>query len=279
LLLLSVVHLSKSIRLTLSKQFFSGPQKEVAISAGTTFLPCHFRKVHYTVCLFPVEKELVMQRLAGTGLLPALKFGNRFMVAVGLIGYEDSDLGKYNEVIVAIPSIPVEMKKPFSSWLDLIRSSDKRKVGQHILHIPVNSEFSRAAGNELWGYPKIVAPVEHDFNSSSLHSKVFDPVSKELIVEIKGKLGFGIPSIPLSLITYSFVDEKMMKTKVKVRGMMKVRLNHGLKLRVGFSNHPMANDLRMLGLDGKKPFLVMDTDKFQSVFYEGEPFFTAENKR
>jgi hypothetical protein len=143
-------------------------------------------------------------------------------------------------------------------------------VGQHIIHIPVTSEFSRAAGYELWGYPKIVAPVEHEFSSSSLHSKVFDPVSKELIVELDGKLGFGIPSIPLSLITYSFVDGEMMKTKVKVRGMMKLRLHHSIRLSIGTSTHAMANDLRMLGLDGKRPFLVMDTEKFQSVFYEGE---------
>jgi Acetoacetate decarboxylase (ADC) len=270
-LLLSVVHLSKSIRLSLSNRFFSEPQHEVSFSAGKTFLPCHFRKVHYTVCLFSAERELVMQRLAGTSLIPALKFGKNYMVAVGLIRYDDCDLGSYNEVIVAIPSIPVGVKKPFSSWLDLIGSLEKRKVGQHILHIPVTSEFSRAAGKELWGYPKIMASVEHVINSSSLHSKVLDPVSNELVMEVKGKLGFSIPSISLSLITYSFVDEKLMRTAVKVRGMMKLRLNHSLKLNVGSSAHPMAEDLRLLGLDGKNPLIVMDTEKFQSVFYEAHP--------
>lgn len=212
-----------------------------------------------------------MNRLLGTGLVPALKWGRSYVVAIGLVQYEESDLGSYNEVIVAIPSLPEGMKKPFSSWLDLIGSLENRKVGQHIIQIPVTSEFSRAAGNELWGYPKIVAPVEHDFKSASLHSKVVDPLSNELIMEVKGELGFGIPSIPLSLITYSFMNERLVRTKVKVSGMMKLRLNHGLRLRVGNSKHPMANDLRMLGLDGKKPFLVMDTDKFQSVFHEALP--------
>jgi hypothetical protein len=271
-LLLSFVHLSKSVLLSISKQFFSDSLHEVSVSAGTTFLPCHFRKVHYTVCLFKTNKEALLQKLQGTGLLPALKWGKHYMVAVGLIRYDDCDLGQYNEVIVAIPSIPERLKQPFSSWLDLVSSLKNRKVGQYIIHIPVTSEFSKAAGNELWGYPKIVAPVEHVFSSNALHSTVQDPLSKELIMEVKGELGFGIPSIPLSLLTYSFVDGKLFRTPVKVRGMMKLRLNHSLQLHVGSSAHPMANDLRLLGLDGKKPMLVMDTEKFQSVFYKGEIF-------
>ena len=259
--------------------FFQEQQETVTISAGTTRLPCFFRKVHYTVCLFAADKVAVKERLKGTGLLPALKWGNKFVVALGLVQYDESDLGSYNEVIIAIPSIPSGVKKPFSSWLDLIGSLDNRKVGQHIIHIPVTSEFSKAAGNELWGYPKIVAPVTHEFKNASLHSKVFDPVNNELIAEVKGALGFGIPSIPLSLITYSFKNGEMYKTKVKVRGGMKLRLNHDVRLHVGSSTHAMANDLRLLGLDGKKPVIVMDTDKFQSVFYEAEEFFTAANRR
>jgi hypothetical protein len=261
--------------LSFSKDFFNEPQQTVNISAGTTFLPCFFRKVHYTVCLFSADKEAVLKKLESTPLVPALKWWGKYVVAIGLIRYDDCDLGQYNEMIASIPAMPQGITPPLSSWMDLVGSLDKRKVGQHIIHIPVTSEFSRAAGYELWGYPKIVAPVEHDFAEASLHSKVFDPLSKELIVEIKGKLGFGIPSIPLSLITYSFVHGKLMKTKVKVRGMMKLRLNHNLRLHIGSSTHPIATDLRMLGLDGKKPFLVMDTEKFQSVFYEGE-FFNAE---
>lgn len=249
--------------------FFFEPQQEVIISEGKTMLPCFFRKVHYTVCLFKANKEIVLERLNGTGLIPALKFGKSYMIAVGLIRYDDCDLGKYNEVIVAIPSLPIGLKPPFSSWLNLVGSLKNRKVGQHIIHIPVTSEFSRAAGQELWGYPKIVTSVEHVFSSKALHSTVHDPLSKELIMEVKGELGFGIPSIPLSLITYSFVDGKLFKTPVKVRGIMKLRLNNGLQLHVGSSVHPMADDLRLLGLDGKKPMLVMDTDKFQSVFYKG----------
>lgn len=246
--------------------FFQEQQETVTISAGTTRMPCFFKKVHYTVCLFTAGKEAVQHLLNGTGLRPALRLGRHSVVAIGLVRYDESDLGSYNELIVAVPVIPEGMKPPLCNWLDLVGSLDKRKVGQHILHIPVTSAFSRAAGAELWGYPKIVAPVEHALQKNFLRTAVADPGSGELIVEVKGKLGAGIPSIPLSLITYSFLQNQLLRTAVKVRGSMQLRLAHGLRLHVGNSRHPMANDLRRLGLDRKKPFLVMDTDKFQSVF-------------
>ena len=248
--------------------FFDGPQREVMLSLGKTFIPCHFRKVHYVVALFKTKKEALEKILSGTELSPALKWGSHYMIALGLIRYVESDLGAYDEVILSVPSIPVNVKKPFSNWLDLVGPLSNRKVGQYIFHIPVTSTFSEAAGKELWGYPKIVTPIMHDFKPGSIESSVTDAAGKN-IMQISGRLGISIPSIPLSLITYSFRDGHKLRTSVNVRGRMKLYLRQTLRLDIGDSDHPMAKDLRLLGLDGKKPMIVMDSDKFQSVFGEG----------
>lgn len=248
--------------------FFDRPQREVKLSLGKTFIPCHFRKVHYVVALFKTKKQALEKILSGTELAPALKWGSHYMVALGLIRYFESDLGAYDEVILSVPSIPINIKKPFNNWADLTGPLANRKVGQYIFHIPVTSTFSEAAGKELWGYPKIVTPITHDFKSGSIQSAVADSAGKN-IVQISGRLGFSIPSIPLSLITYSFKDGHKLRTEVKVRGRMKLYLQQSLRLEIGDSDHPMANDLRLLELDGKKPMIVMDSDKFQSVFGEG----------
>jgi hypothetical protein len=248
--------------------FFAGPQHEVMLSAGKTLLPCHFRKVHYCVALFRTGREGLDKILSGTGLVPALRWGNQYMIALGLIRYTDSDLGAYDEVILSVPSLPAAAKKPFSHWADLVGRLADRKVGQYIFHIPVTSSFSEAAGRELWGYPKIVTGISHDFKPGSIHSQVHDP-SGRLIMQCSGRLGLSVPSIPLSLITYSFRQGEKLRTEVKVRGGMKLYLQQTLRLQIGDSDHPMANDLRLLGLDGKKPMIVMDSEKFQSVFGEG----------
>lgn len=252
----------------LEDSFFTGPQREVLLTVGRTLLPCYFRKVHYAVALFKAKKEALEKILKGTELAPALKWGSHYMVAIGLIRYFESDLGAYDEVILSVPSIPLHVKKPFSNWADLTGLLANRKVGQYIFHIPVTSSFSEAAGKELWGYPKIVTPITHDFKPGSIESSVTDAAGKN-IMRINGRLGFSIPSIPLSLITYSFKGGDKLRTEVKVRGGMKLYLQQSLRLEIGDSDHPMAKDLRLLELDGKKPIIVMDSDKFQSVFGEG----------
>jgi hypothetical protein len=252
----------------LTDAFFAQPQREVLLSVGKTLLPCYFRKVHYTVALFKTRKEALEKILAGTDLIPALKWGGHYMVALGLIRYTDSDLGAYDEVILSVPSIPANGKRPFSNWADLVGPLANRRVGQYIFHIPVTSTFSEAAGRELWGYPKIVAQIKHDFNPGGIDSSVRDSSGK-LILRCSGHLGFSIPSIPLSLITYSVRDAKKLRTEVKVRGGMNFYLRQSVRLEVGDSDHPMARDLRLLGLEGNRPLMLMDSDKFQSVFGEG----------
>jgi Acetoacetate decarboxylase (ADC) len=252
-----------------SDTFFAAHQREVLLSAGKALLPCYFRKVHYTVALFKTSKDALEKILTGTDLLPALRWGSHYMIALGFIRYTESDLGAYDEVILSVPSIPVNSKKPFSNWADLVGPLANRRVGQYIFHIPVTSAFSEAAGKELWGYPKIVIPITHDFKPGTVHSTVTE-LSGKLIMRCTGSLGISVPSIPLSLITYSWRNGKKIRTEVKVRGRMKLYLRQSLKLQIGDSDHPMAKDMRMLGLDGKKPVIVMDSDRFQSVFGEGE---------
>ena len=55
------------------------------LSAGKTLLPCHFKEVHYCVALFRTSREALDKILSGTGLVPALKWGNQYMIALGLI--------------------------------------------------------------------------------------------------------------------------------------------------------------------------------------------------
>ncbi len=221
--------------------------------------------------MFPADREPLFRKLEGTGLVPALQLGGRFMVALGLVKYTDSNLGAYNEVILAIPSLPAGTKAPWSNWADLVGPLHRRRVGQYILHIPVTSRFSMLAGRELWGYPKIVAPITHQHKGHSLQVAVEDPVTGEQILSLGGNWRMSIPFIPLPLITYSFQNNMLLRTEVAVRGTMQLRLWHNLRLQVGPSQHPFAADLRDLGLHNRQPWVVLDTPHFQSVFYPGKP--------
>lgn len=250
---------------------FFATQHDFALSQGSMKLPCHFRKVHFSVAMFAVGKDRARPFLENKGLKPALPwFGNKVMVALGLISYTDSDLGAYEEVIVALPSVRDGEGAGAMNWAGLLRSSETMKVGMHIIHIPVTSERSRIAGQECWGYPKRVLPIKHELGDVWIASVVKDERGMT-ILSCSGKKGMGIPIPSLQLMTYSFVQDKFTRTPVRIRGGMHWHPFADVRITLGDSKDPMAEDLRSLGLDGAKAAMFLDAPEFQAVFGAGVP--------
>mgnify|MGYP000509936002 FL=1 len=67
--------------------------------------PVKFEDVHYIASLYTANTNKVNELLNGTGLKAGLHFFGKPIVALGLIQYKVSDLGSYNEIILAIPVI------------------------------------------------------------------------------------------------------------------------------------------------------------------------------
>jgi len=248
---------------------FFGSQGLFQLSSGVMPLPCHFRKVHFAVAMFAAESSVVSRTLEGKGLQAALPWWGKNIVTLGLIRYQDSDLGAYDEVIIAIPSVRIKGSAGWKNWLDLLHSTGKLRTGMHIIHIPVTTERSRMAGSECWGYPKTVLPIAHDFMDGKVHSSVTDGQGR-LIMNCTGDVGPGFPMPTLQLLTYSFLEGNLLRTPVKIRGALRYHPFQNIRLKVGDSNHPMAADLRRLGLDGLKPVFYLDSDRFQAVFEAGD---------
>jgi hypothetical protein len=249
--------------------FWKGSRTKVNLTEGQTFLPCHFYKVHYLVALFKTTDYQLHPFLQGKGLRPGLRWMGRPVVAMGLIHYNKTDLGDYQEIILSVPTVPAGDQVIFGGWSGLFGSLENRRLGQFILEIPVTSSFSMAAGKEIWGYPKRLANIRHHFLRGSMHSEMRDEAG-QLVLQCKGQLGFSIPSIPLSLVTYSFKNDRPLRTAVSVKGMMRWFPTQRLALSTGKSQDPLAVLIRDLGLDGESPFLVMDSPGFQSKFFPGK---------
>lgn len=254
----------------MSTRNFFGPQQNHPLSQGYMKLPCHFRDVHYAVALFAAERKKVEPFLAGKKLSPALPWtGGKVMVAMGLIRYKDSDLGAYNEIIVAVPCVREGEPTGAMNWPGLLGRADGLKVGMHILHIPVTTERSRIAGKECWGYPKRVLPIEHALAGRELNSSLLDEKG-EKILHCSGSKGFGIPIPTLQLMTYSFLADTMLRTPVRVRGGLRWHPFADIRLSLGPSQDVMAQDLRLMGLDGARATFYLDSPGFQAVFGAGQ---------
>lgn len=254
--------------------FFAVPTTPATTSAGDVELPILYYDNSNVFALFSADPDAAAEKLAGTGLVPALHVGNRPVVAVALYEYREASIDPYNEVGVGLLVTPQSgrRKRPLTGWADLLRSPDRREQGAYILDLPVTTAQACAAGSEIWGYPKFVAPISFELGGGRFSSVTEDPEDGSTIMELSGRAVPVLPTPPMPLVLYSFNNGEMLRTNVDLRNGMQAHLPGGLKLRVGQSKHRMANNLRDLGLDGARPFAVASTDRFQSRLNAGVPY-------
>ena len=231
--------------------------------------PVKFEDVHYIASLYTANTNKVNNLLNGTGLKAGLHFFGKPVVALGLIQYKVSDLGAYNEIILAIPVIQVHEKTGWKNWLDLYSGFNKRKGGQFIIHIPVTTQRSVDAGRQIWGYPKTLLPILHEFSDGKINTSLMD-TDNQLLLEVSGKLGAGIAIPAMDLMTYSFLSEELTKTTVDVESGMQWKLNSNLRIQVKNNEHPMCKDILDLGINNKRPVFTIESTHFKACFNEGQ---------
>lgn len=239
------------------------------INQETYSFPVKFDDVHYIAALYTGNKEKIDALLNGTGLKAGLHFFGKPVVALGLIQYKQSDLGAYNEIILAIPVIRSHEKTSWQNWLDLYADFKRRKGGQYIIHIPVTTQQSVDAGRNLWGYPKTLLPINHSFANNQVETNLFKD-EKESLIKVNGHLGMGIPIPTMQLMTYSFLKEKLIKTTVNIFSGMKWKLGSQLKIQVNDPTHPMGKDIIELGITEKNPIFCIESTHFRAHFNEGQ---------
>ena len=231
--------------------------------------PVNFEDVHYIASLYTANTDKINEILHGTGLKAGLHFFGKPTVALGLIKYKKSDLGAYNEIILSIPVVQHHEKTGLSNWIDLYANFSKRKGGQYIIHIPVTTQVSVDAGRTLWGYPKTLLPITHDFESGGINTLLLNESNKPLIT-VSGNTGFEIPIPAMPLMTYSFLNEALLKTTVNVSCKMNCKINSGLTIQVADPNHLIGKTIRDLGIENKKPIFTIESKKFKAGFNKGQ---------
>ena len=155
--------------------------------------------------------------------------------------------------------------------MDLFRSADTRRVGFHILDLPVTTADADAAGREIWGYPKFVTAIDFHLSGERFDSTVHLPAGDGFIMNLSGRLGPGLPCPSLDLVTFERRDGQDRRTVIQTRGAARLRLKGGLILKIGDRSHPMARRLDRLGLDGQRPLCLTADTAFQSRLNAGAP--------
>lgn len=123
------------------------PARSHTVDGRTVLLPARVDDASQGMAVYAVEPGAARDRLAALGwpFEPVVTGTGAALLAVLFVDYRRSDLGSYAELGAAVLARPA--------------GDPLAPPGMVILSLPVSGTFTRDAGQQIWGYPKLLAPA------------------------------------------------------------------------------------------------------------------------
>jgi len=226
--------------------------------------PALFQEGSSAVGLYMVPSARAQELIRDTGFEVAELAPGRAALSLSCVTYRRSDCGVYNEISLAFFVKPLHGRAsriPYlGSWIDIARDHAATAVWK----LPVTTQLANDAGIYMWGFPKTVEEIDFEaedgeatFTLRMDGSEVFrysvptegtrhQPRSASAVYTLYE----GAPHV--TFLEHEYHD-------------VGVRLGAG---RITLGQHPIADDLRSLGLP-KKP--ILSTWMGRLSFWVGAP--------
>ena len=230
----------------------SGPYEVLGRTIG---LPVEVRRaaqwgVQYLVPAAAAQRHVDPTGLEVTGPLPG-----RALVALAVCRYDDTDLDAYHEVAVSFVVRPHDAPRG-ATTAQRLQEFGSGAIGAYIHRLPVDQEFTCAAGRDVWGYPKWVTTIDIDepapgpTRGTGTTVRLVDDGAHVLTLTMAAGGPIKLPSqAPPS---YSFRDGVLRRTPWETSSEGVTGRFGGATLVLG--DHPMADELRSLGLPRRALF-------------------------
>ncbi len=232
------------------------PAKDTFHEVGTLRLrlPAAWHRTDGFVAYWAADLEAVKALLPSPLLYPVRVDRDHGLVGVFAFRHFDSTarhpegstmpLPAYGEAgaYVAVTRRPMPPFVPL-----LLQWAADLPLGGFVLQLPVTARLHRDGGRALWGLPKFLADMEfvEDGVSRSVHVSEGGQTILDLLVEAGGNARLRrAPSV-----MYSVLDERLIETVCPSRAFVQ----QGFRVRgeLRFGDHPVAAELRDLGLSGR----------------------------
>lgn len=235
-----------------------GPAANYEFLGQTVTLPVEVRHARQASATFLVDADAAQRIIAESGLTVTRKARGKALASIALVDYLQNDLGTYHELALAfVVDDPAGVPK-----------GPKGSVSTLIWRLPVNGEFTCAAGRGIWGFPKWVTDVSVRFTGDRVTGVLTeDGVEVVRVVLKKGRI--PLPRKPLVMNAYSFLDGVLRRTPWTTDGVGKQRIRLGGATVIIGSGHPLADELRALGLP-KSAIVTMFDEHMRATFGAAE---------
>lgn len=211
----------------------------------TVEMPVAVRTASAFMAMFSVPSVTAQSIIDHTGLTVLQYRPGRALCGLVFVDYVDGDLGPYNEFGVTY-LVRSHTAPPETSVLTDLRSLASGTAGALIHQLPVDGEFTKAAGRQIWGFPKVLAEFDTEHIGSAKRGSV--SLDGKLIAQLSVKSGVSVPGsgISMSLAAYSHLDGITRCTSWDMSPTGVTSRPGGAEVQLG--SHPMAAELRRLGL-------------------------------
>ncbi len=222
----------------------------------TIELPVEVRRAAQWGVQYLVPAAAAQRVVARTGLEVTGPVPGRALVALAVCRYDDTDLDPYHEVAVSFV-VRAHDALPHPTAAQRAREFAQGAIGAYIHRLPVDQEFTCAAGRDIWGFPKWVTSItidEPDPNGARAGTGttvrlVDDGVHVlTLTVAAGGRVHLPAQAPP----SYSFRDGVLRRTEWTTASEGTNGRPGGATLVLG--RHPMADELRSIGLPRRALF-------------------------
>lgn len=210
--------------------------------------PVRVRAARQAAATFVVNAAAAQQVIDHTGLRVQRQRGGVAMMSLAVVDYADNDLDSYVELAMAFV---IEDERPADE-------RPKGSVSTLIHRLPVDQEFTCAAGRQIWGFPKWVADLRVTFDARGASCVLRE--HGEDVVRLRLSRGrLPMPRRPLEMAAYSYDDDGVVRCTpwtTVTAGRQTVRPG-GAEVELGYG-HPIADELRALGLPKRSLVTMFD---------------------
>jgi hypothetical protein len=241
-----------------------------SIMGRTVKLPVEVRRAAQWGVQYLVPAAAAQRLVAPTGLEVTGPVPGRALVALAVCRYDDTDLDPYHEVAVSFVVRPHDA--PPATATRRLQEFFTGAIGAYIHRLPVDQEFSCRAGRDVWGFPKWVTTIDIDeppvgspAGGSATTVRLVDGGVHVLTLTIAPGVRLSLPS--QSPPSYSFRDGVLRRTTWTTSAEGTTGRPGGARLVLG--DHPMADELRSLGLP-KRALFSSSTAQMRASFDRAE---------
>lgn len=222
-------------------------------------MPIETRDSQAFLAAFTIDATRAAALLPGQELHPLRLWGDRGMLLVTVINYEQTDIGKYIEFSIGIACTRGE--RPAPRLLPLLRRG-RYGFGQYVFDLPVSTEISVKGGKGIWGMPKHQAPLDFLVDERRISSQYDLDGQTAVRIDVARPRGRWLP-LTLNAANYAHFRGMIMKSYVAFQGAPRFALvRPSATLEIG--DHPRLAPLKSLDI-GRRPLMTAFYPEFGGI--------------